>query len=167
MRPIILLAALLLAACDKSPPKSLAGAGMDPVAFFTGHVHSWGVTESRSAAPTDTVETDCQGAIDPQGRLRMTQHLTFGDGTAQDRIWTMWRTGQDTYQATANDMQGIAEGRTDGRLFHWQWQLSRPTVNVTMEQWMYRLPDGTVLIRTTVSKLGVVLMQASEQFARL
>ena len=38
--------------------------------------------------------------------------------------------------------------------------------NVGMEQWMYLSDNGTLLVRTTVKKLGIRLTQISEQFVR-
>ena len=99
----------------------------------------------------------------------MTQRLSYMDGKTQDRAWTMRRAAPDQFQATANDMIGTADGHSDGRVFHWQWVLARspgnPLLNVTMEQWMYQLSNGTVLIRTTVSKLNVILVEVTEHFA--
>jgi hypothetical protein len=163
------LAATLVAGCDRTaPPSASSGPAFDPLAFFTGHTHSWGVVENRSGAPTEWVVTDSHGEKDGTDRLRMVQHLSFQDGSAQQRDWTLWRTGPDRFEATANDMIGSATGQVDGNIFHWQWVLARSPGNslmdVTMSQWMYRLADGSVMIRTTVSKFGIVLAEVSEQF---
>jgi hypothetical protein len=165
------VAALLLAGCDKTPqPSASAGSSrsFDPVTFFDGHTHSWGVIESRAGAPTEQIVTDSHGEADGDGRLRMVQHLSFQDGTTQHRDWLLWRTGSDSFEATANDMVGSAMGSSDGNTFHWQWVLARSPGNrlmdVTMSQWMYRLADGSVMIRTTISKFGIILAEATEQF---
>lgn len=159
-----------LAGCDRQPQRiGETGPGFDPITFFSGHTHSWGVIENRSGAPTEAIETDSQGRLDATGRLQMTQRLLYQDGKTQEQIWTMARTAPNRFQATANDMVGTADGRSDGRVFHWQWVLARspgnPLMNVTMEQWMYQLADGTTLIRTTVSKLNVILAEVSEHFS--
>jgi hypothetical protein len=157
----------LLAGCDRqTEPVGGDGPAFDPVAFFSGHVRSHGVVETRSGTPTEEVVTDCQGAIGTDGRLHMTQHLTFQDGEKQERAWIMWRDGPGAFRATANDMAGTADGRSTGWMFHWRWVLERSPVNVDMEQWMYRMPDGSVLIRTTIGKLGVILAEVTEQFVR-
>jgi hypothetical protein len=165
------VAALLLAACDKVPRPSSSGdssQSFDPIAFFDGHTHSWGVIESRAGAPTQQIVTDSHGEADGNGRLRMVQHLSFQDGTTQQRDWSLWRTGSGRFEATANDMVGSAIGSSDGNIFHWQWVLARSPGNslldVTMKQWMYRLADGSVMIRTTVSKFGIILAEVTEQF---
>jgi len=163
----------LLNGCARlHPPPTLgeSGAIFDPVAFFNGHLRSWGVVEKRSGAPTGWVVTDCEGHADGPDRLRMVQHLSFQDAPAQERTWTLWRTGSHRFEATANDMVGSATGEADGRAFHWTWVLAKSSgqrpFDVTMDQWMYRLDDGSVMIRTTISKLGIILAEVSEQFIR-
>ncbi len=146
-----------------------AGASpLDPIAFFTGHAHSWGVLEDRSGQPTEVVTTDCTGQTDASGTLHMTQVLHVGQDAPQTRIWEMRRVAPGRYEATANDMVGTATGEAAGRAFHWQWTLAlhpgNPFTNVTMDQWWYRMDDGSILNRTTVRKLGFIAAEVSEHF---
>jgi hypothetical protein len=140
----------------------------DPLTFWAGHHRSWGVLENRGGAPMDTVVTDCVGTPLPDGSLRMAQTLTLGQGTVTHRDWHLWRTGADTYAATANDMVGQARGSAAGRVFHWTWVLAlspgNPLKNVTMDQWMYLYADGSMMNRTTIRKLGLTAAQVSERF---
>ena len=153
---------LPVAAFADSPP------ALDPVRFFTGHVVSWGVMEDRSGAPTSIVTTDCVGAAQGTDGLSMTQTLHVGTDPAQTRTWQMRRVGPGRFEATANDMVGIATGEAAGRAFHWQWTLAlqpgNALKNVTMEQWWYLLDDSSMLNRTTVSKLGVIAAEVTEHF---
>jgi len=165
------VAAILVSGCDRQPHSSVSsgiGSAFDPVTFFAGHTHSWGVIENRSGAPREWVVTDSHGEQDGPEKLRMVQHLSFQDGTTQERDWTLWRSGPDAFDATANDMVGSAKGEADGSTFHWQWVWARSPGNsvmdMTMTQWMYRLADGSVMIRTTVSKFGVIVAEVTEQF---
>ncbi len=163
------MAALLLAGCSAPvPPSGLAESGpaFDPVAFFTGHVTSWGVEENRAGQPVGIVTTDCVGTVNGNG-IRMVQVLRIAGKAPQTRIWQL-SGAAGHYTATANDMAGTAEGTVYGRAFHWRWVLEtapgNDLKNVTMDQWMYRMDDGAVMIRTHVSKLGILLLQVSEQF---
>jgi len=173
--PVVCLLLALTARCSEKATAPVAAADsnepvFDPMAFFAGHTRSWGVIENRSGAPTERVVTDSVGVLDGDDRLRMVQHLSFQDGTIQERDWVLWRSGPGRFDATANDMVGTAEGSVDGRMFHWQWVLARspghPLMNVTMRQWMYRMDDGSVTIRTTVSKFGIIVAEVTEQFTR-
>ncbi len=141
----------------------------DPVAFWTGHTRSWGVVEDRVGAPTETIETDCVGTAEPGG-VHLEQTLTEGDGTVRHRDWHLRRVGTGRFAATAQDMVGTAEGQAAGRVFHWDWVWATSPgnglKNVTMHQWMYLMPDGTLMNRTVITKLGITVAQVSEQFRR-
>jgi hypothetical protein len=168
MNRLILLAALLLGACSpKLTPKQFAGSGnFDPVAFFTGHVSSWGVEENRAGQPTGIVTTDCTGTPEGNG-IEMVQTLHLPGGATQTRTWHLTQTGANTYQATANDMAGTATGTVGGRAMHWRWTLQTSPANVTMDQWFYQMSNGAVMIRTNVTKAGIRLLSISEQFGRV
>jgi hypothetical protein len=112
---------LVLAGCDQTPLSSASsgsGPAFDPIAFFTGHTHSWGVIESRAGAPTEWVVTDSHGEKDATDHLQMIQLLSFQDGTTQKRDWSLWRSGPNQFDATANDMVGSAKGEANGAIFH-------------------------------------------------
>lgn len=173
MRCLALLLMLGLLGCSDAMPidgfRATAPA-IDPIRFFTGHVRSWGVLEDRSGQPTGIVTTDCVGEASSD-ELHMVQRLTIGQEAPTTRTWQMRRTGPNRYQATANDMVGMATGETSGRAFHWTWTLAlspgNSLKNVSMDQWWYLLDDGSILNRTTVRKLGVILIEVSEHFAHV
>lgn len=162
---------LALAGCsDPMPVQKFAASGpaLDPVAFFTGHVKSWGVLENRSGGPTSIVLTDCTGVAEGPDGLHMTQRLTIGSDAPVTREWHMKRLSPGQYDATANDMVGTAHGEAAGPAFHWQWTLAlspgNALKNVTMDQWWYLQDDGSLLNRTTVSKLGIIAAEVTEHF---
>lgn len=171
MRLLALLLATTLLGCGGAMPVDGFHAttpAIDPIRFFTGHVRSWGVLEDRSGQPTDIVTTDCVGESTGD-TLHMVQRLTIGQDAPTTRDWQMRRAGPNRYEATANDMVGTATGEASGRAFHWTWTLAlspgNDLKNLSMDQWWYLLDDGTMLNRTTVRKLGVILIEVSEHFA--
>jgi len=176
MRLFCTIAALLLAglaACSsRLPIDKFADDKLrfDPIAFFTGHVASWGVMEDRAGAPTGRVRTDCVGEAEGTDGLHMTQRLTFEDGSVKQRDWHLRRTGPQAYEGSANDMVGSALGEASGRLFHWRWVLATAPDNrladVTLEQWMYLMEGGTMVNRTVITKLGIVIATVTENFAK-
>ena len=172
MRWTVLAAMAFLAGCSDPLPVSAfrdTAPAFNPLQFFTGHVRSWGVLESRSGQPTEIVTTDCIGEADGADGLRMTQTLKVGTAAAVTRQWRMHRAGPGRYEATANDMVGTAVGEAAGRAYHWQWTLALQPGNalkdVTMDQWWYLLDDGSMLNRTTIRKLGFIAAEVTEHFA--
>ncbi len=173
MRWLALAIALGLLGCSEPMPVKAFHAiapAFDPIRFFTGHIKSWGVLEDRSGQPTNIVVTDCVGEGSGDS-LHMVQQLTIGQDAPVTRTWQMRRAGLNRYEATANDMAGTATGEASGRAFHWTWTLAtspgNDLKNVSMDQWWYLLDDGSMLNRTTVRKLGVILIEVSEHFARV
>jgi hypothetical protein len=172
MKNLGLTAALLLAGCSAPiTPTQLANSGsFNPVAFFTGHVTSWGVEENRANQPTGIVTTDCQGTPDSSG-LTMVQTLRTPDGKTQTRTWHLTQTSPNTFTATANDMAGPTTGTVSGRAMHWQWSLEinpkNSLENVTMDQWFYQMRNGAVVIRTNVTKANIRLLSVTEEFEKV
>jgi hypothetical protein len=166
-----LLAVLLLAGCSAPvTPAQLAGSGsFNPIAFFTGHVTSWGVEENRGNQPTGVVTTDCTGTPDATG-ITMLQTLHLPGGKTQTRSWHLSQTSPTTFQATANDMDGPTTGTVSGRAMHWRWTLEtnpgNGLENVTMDQWFYQMRNGSVVIRTNVTKAGIRLLGITEEFEK-
>ncbi len=171
MHKTTLLLLLALAACSDPLPVTTfrdTPPTLDPIRFFTGHARSWGVLENRSGQPTSIVQTDCTGIADGPDGLRMTQKLTIGSDAPVTREWRMRRLSPGRFEASANDMVGTTIGEASGNAFHWQWTLALSPGNslkdVTMDQWWYLQPDGSLLNRTSVRKLGFIAAEVTEHF---
>ena len=84
----LVAAALLFALTACSAPLTQAafkntGPNFDPIAFFTGHVTSWGVEENRDNQPIGIVTTSCIGTPNPAGGITMVQTLHTPGGQTQ------------------------------------------------------------------------------------
>jgi hypothetical protein len=161
---------LALTGCAAPGVTQFAGTmpAFDPMAFFTGHVRSWGVIENRSGEPTGVITTDCVGTVEA-GVLHMVQSLTEGGGT-RIREWQLRRTADGAYEATASDIVGVARGEASGRVFHWRYTLALSPGNalkdVGFDQWMYGMADGSMVNRAVLSKLGVTVAEVTEHFVK-
>ena len=163
---------MILASCTSMKPSDFAAGRplFDPAEFFTGHTKSSGVLENRAGAPKQRVRTETFGKWAGDS-LELEQDLVFGDGQRQHRSWRIRRVDAHRYEATANDVIGTIRGESYGNVFHWSFRLAlspgNPLGNVHMSQWMYLQPDGrTVINHSTISKLGIVVAQVTEQFRR-
>ncbi len=143
---------------------------LDPIQFFSGHTKSSGVLEDRGGAPTQRVQTETRGSREGE-TLHLEQDLFFSGGKKQHRSWKIRRLDAHHFEATANDMVGVAHGAAYGNVFTWTFTLAtspgNALANVQMTQWMYLQPDGrTLLNHTTIRKFGFVLAQVTEEFRR-
>lgn len=100
----------------------------------------------------------------------MEQDLFIGKQPRQRRSWRVRKIDERHYEATANDIVGVARGRVHGNRFSWSFTLAtkpgNPLFNVRMTQHMYLQPDGTLINRTRISKLGFMVAGVTEQFRR-
>jgi hypothetical protein len=142
----------------------------EPTKFFTGRTTSSGVMESREGAPMRRVQTKTLGRWEGD-TLHLEQALVFSDGKTQHRSWRIRKLDEHRYEATANDLVGIARGEAYGNAFHWSFTLAlspgNPLANVRMSQWMYLQLDGRTMINhSTIRKFGITVAQVTEEFRR-
>lgn len=167
-----LLLCLVICACGGLEPESFGGGAphFEPDKFFAGPTHSWGVIEDRSGNPTSRFRTDAVGRWDGDD-LIITQHFHFEDGRRQQRVWRLQRIDDHRYEATANDVVGVATGIAYGNAFLWEYTLELKPGNflsrVHLKHWMYLLDGGEAMMnRVTISKLGVIVAEVTEYFRR-
>ncbi len=169
---LIVLAVVALSGCVGLSPQRFAGTtpAFDPIAYFTGPVHSWGVIEARDGTPKSRFSVDLLGQRDGDD-LVLTQDFTFDDGRKQQRIWHLHRVDAHRFDATADDVFGVATGYAYGNSFKWDYTLQVKPGNlltrVQMHHWMYLAGDGKTLVnRVTIRKFGLQVGGTTECFQR-
>jgi hypothetical protein len=160
---------LALGGCATMHPRDFANSPthFDLERYFTGHARSWGVFENLGGAPKKWFIADNRGQRQADGTLVLTQHFNFSDGTKQMRVWRIRRIDATHWDATANDMVGVAHGEAAGNAFYWEYNITvnreNPLATVHVRQWIYQ-PVGTdtVMTRLVVTKLGLKLFEVTE-----
>jgi hypothetical protein len=135
--------------------------------YFVGHNRSWGVFENNAGNPKKTFVADNVGRRLPDGTVVLTQHFQFSDGKRQVRVWHIRRIDATHWDATANDMVGVAHGTCVANALYWEYDIAvdrgNPFATVHVRQWIYQ-PEGTetVMTRLVVTKLGIQLFEVTE-----
>ena len=142
----------------------------NPINFFSGHTHSWGIFETPSGQPSKLLRTETTGHM-KAGTLQFEQDLLFEKGKKQHRSWLITRLDEHHYSATGTGILGTARGEAHGNVFHLQFTLDavpgNPLGHVHMSQWMYLQPDGVTMVnRDTITKAGIILTEITEQFTK-
>jgi hypothetical protein len=157
----LILALLLLAACAGTPdlddPK-LSERKLNLEDFFEGQSRAYGQFQDRFGNVSRRFTVDIDGKWD--GRtLVLTEDFTYDDGSTEQRVWTLQKTGEDSWRGTAPGVLGEATGQESGDTFNWQYRIDLPvpdgTLRVRFDDWMWLLPDGRLLNRAYMYKFGV------------
>jgi hypothetical protein len=160
LRVAILAAALPLAACATQPVLETAAKGpaFVPERFFVGRT----IAEGEFVNTIDGSRRGLRATIDGRwdGRaLTLVENFVYSDGERDRKTWVLTKTGPASYSGTREDVIGTADGRLDGAVFRLAYiatvKTKQSSVDVKFDDVLGLLPDGSVLNRATVSKLGV------------
>lgn len=137
--------------------------------YFAGQTRAWGIFEDRFGNLRRQFTVDIEGTWD--GRtLTLVEDFFYADGEIDQRIWTLTKTGENTYEGTADDVTGIARGQTAGNAFTWSYnldlQVGDRVWNVHFEDWMFLQEDNTLVNRAYVSKWGFQIGSATIFFQK-
>ncbi|MDA5563397.1 DUF3833 domain-containing protein [Cobetia sp. MMG027] len=163
--------ASLLMACSSPSIDTYAGSGPEfrIDEYFLGHTRGWGMVQDRSGEVTRRFVVDLQGTRQ-DGRLTLDENFRYSDGETQHRQWIFTPTADRQWRGTAADVTGEATAASNGHAFRMQYVLQVPidgsVWEFNMDDWMYLQPDGRVLNRTSMRKLGIELATITLAFQR-
>jgi Protein of unknown function (DUF3833) len=182
MRLAVLFVPLFLAACTGKPSfndPALTDRQLDLETFFDGSIVAQGQFQDIFGTARRSFEVTVKGDWDGE-RLRLVEDFVYEDGSTEQRIWTLTKTGpvtQDqTWQGTAPGVIGVATGQEDGNRFNWRYTIDLPvpaadgtadTVRVTFDDWMWQLSDKRVLNRAYMQRFGLDVGDVTIMFEKL
>lgn len=171
MTRVVLTALLLVAGCSSLDPEAYRDEQprLDLFRYFEGDIDAWGQFQDRSGKVVKRFTVAIRGVV-KGSTLTLAEDFSYSDGTKERRVWTIERTGPDTYRGTAGDVVGQAEGRTAGNALHWRYVLALPvdgrTWHVTFDDWMFLQDEHVLLNRAVMSKVGIRLGEVTLVFRR-
>lgn len=173
MRYFLIVALVFLAACNGRPslddPK-LSDRKLDLETFFAGKTVAHGQFQDRFGNIARRFTVDITGTWDGNV-LTLVEDFTYSDGTTEQRIWSLTKTGEDTWEGTAPGVLGVAKGEERGDTFNWQYRIDLPvpdgTIRVGFDDWMWLLTDNRLLNRAYMKKYGVTVGEVVIVFEKL
>jgi len=142
----------------------------DVARYFTGKSEAWGMFQQRSGE----VVTRFHVTIDGQqrdGQLVLDERFVYSDGKRQQRIWTLRRQPDGSWQGTADDVIGVATGKAAGNALNWRYTLRLPvgdtTYDVQFDDWMFLIDERTLINRAKVTKFGIEVGQVTLFFRKV
>lgn len=166
MRTILLAAITFLAACTFKPsledPK-LSDRQLNLEEFFDGRLVAYGHFQDILGTVRRRFEVVIDGTWDGE-TLRLVEDFVYEDGATEQRIWTLRKTGPDSWEGTAPGVTGIAVGEERGDTFNWRYTIDLPivsaggeteTLRVSFDDWMWLLSDDRLLNIAYMKRFGL------------
>jgi hypothetical protein len=125
--------------------------------FFNGEMKAWGVVMNRSGVVTRrftaTLKGEWQGA---NGVLK--EDFIFDDQEIQKRQWNLKKVGENQFEGTASDVEGLGHGQTSGFAMNWKYVLKIPVdgtvYNIPFDDSMFLVDEKSVINKATMRKFG-------------
>ena len=177
MRAVLMMSVLALAACAGRPSlddPSLSTRDFELETFFDGRLTAHGQFQDVLGTVRRQFVVTIDGDWDGQ-RLRLVEDFVYEDGSTEQRIWTLKKTGDETWEGTAPGVIGVAKGVEKGERFNWQYTIDLPipsaegparTVRVSFDDWMWQLSDDRLFNRAYMRRAGVTLGDVSIFFEK-
>lgn len=161
-----------LAACSGKPDlsdKTLSKSDLNLEEFFQGNTVAYGQFQDIFGTVQRRFTVQIHGNWD--GRfLTLVEDFTYDDGAVEQRIWTLEKTGKETWKGTAPGVIGEAQGEERGDTFNWNYHIDLPiktgTMRVRFDDWMWLMDDNRILNRAYVTRNGVRIGEAIISFEK-
>lgn len=166
MRLALAAAFVPLAACTGKPSfddRSLSDHKLNLDEFFDGELVAYGLCQDILGTVRRSFVVTLNGDWDGT-RLRLIEDFVYEDGSTEQRVWTLVKTGDDTWTGTAPDVIGEATGVENGDRFNWKYEIDLPipaatgeteTLRVTFDDWMWLQSDDRLLNLAYVKRYGL------------
>jgi hypothetical protein len=153
--------AIVLSGCVGKPALDddrLSGREFNLEEFFGGRVVAQGQFQDVFGTVRRRFDVEINGTWD--GRtLTLVEDFIYEDSSTEQRIWTLTKTGEQSWEGTAPGVIGTASGEERGDTFNWRYQIDLPvpdgTLRVRFDDWMWQLNENRVLNRAYMKKYGV------------
>jgi hypothetical protein len=161
IRSFLLAAAVVLSGCVGKPAledEKLSDREFNLEEFFAGEVVAQGQFQDVFGTVRRRFDVTIEGTWDGE-TLRLVEDFVYEDGSTEQRIWTLRKTGPETWEGTAPGVVGTALGEESGDTFNWVYTIDLPvpdgTLRVSFDDWMWMLDDNRVLNRAYMKRFGV------------
>ncbi|WP_435139344.1 DUF3833 domain-containing protein [Pseudopelagicola sp. nBUS_19] len=174
MRPIFAFVGLIaLLACgtpDLDDPK-LSDEKLNLEEFFDGRSVAYGQFQDVLGRVQRRFKVNIEGDWNGE-TLVLDERFSYSDGSTERRVWTLTKTGADSWSGTAPGVQGKAVGLESGDTFNWKYTIDLPkasgsgTLRVSFDDWMWLLEDGRLLNRAFMRQSGIKVGEATIFFEK-
>ncbi len=134
----------------------------DIKAYFTGPIKAWGIVQDHRGRVIRRFDVDMQGHWEGDTGT-LTEHFKYYDGEEQQRIWTIQKLADGSYEGTASDIIDKAVGQSTGSAVRWHYVMDLPvgdtTYRIRFDDWMWMMNDGVLINRSYLKKFGITVSE--------
>lgn len=152
---------VVLAGCTGKPAledEKLSTRNLNLEEFFEGRTVAYGQFQDIFGTVRRRFEVEIEGTWDGE-TLTLVEDFVYEDDSTEQRVWTLVKTGEDTWRGTAPGVIGEAFGEEQGDTFNWRYTIDLPvpdgTMRVTFDDWMWLLTEDRLLNRAYMRRFGV------------
>ncbi len=156
----------MLSSCSSNKLAFYNGTGpnADIKEYFDGPIKAWGIVQDWRGRVIRRFDINMVGSWDGDtGTLR--EKFDYYDGEQQERIWTIKKLDDGTYEGTASDIIDKATGNTSGSAARWSYVMDLPvkdtTYRINFDDWMWIMNDGVLINRSYLKKFGFTVSELS------
>ena len=167
-----LAAATSLAGCASPTPADYAGAKptLDLKQYFDGELVAHGLYADRAGKVLRRFEVRITGRWDGRDGT-LDERFVYDDGATERRVWRLRDEGDGRWSGRADDVVGVAEGRSAGNALNWRYTLALPVGGSVRElqfdDWMFLVDERVMLNKAVVSKFGIRVGEVLLSFRKL
>ena len=164
--------AALLAGCAAPTPVDYAAEkpALDLKTYFNGELVAHGIFTDRAGKVARRFTVQMTGTWNG-GQGTLDERFTYSDGKTERRVWRLTDEGGGRWTGRADDVVGVAEGRSAGNALNWKYTLSLPVdgkvYEVQFDDWMYLMDEQVMLNKAQMSKFGFHLGEVTLSFTKL
>jgi len=161
--------AAVLAGCAAPVPTDYAAERpvLDLKTYFNGPVSAHGMFSDRSGRVVRRFTVAMTGTWNGAEGV-LDERFTYSDGQTERRVWRLKDLGGGRWEGRADDVVGVADGRSAGNALNWRYTLALPVDGrvweVQFDDWMYLVDDKVMLNKAVMSKFGVRLGEVTLAF---
>ncbi len=178
MKKLLLLPFLvLLTACTGKPSlddPQLGNQDLNLEEFFQGRTVAKGQFQDIFGTVRRRFDVVIDGRWDGSV-LTLTEDFVYEDGATERRVWSLEKTGSETWEGTAPGVIGTATGEERGDTFNWRYTIDLPIpsadgsverLRVAFDDWMWLMSDDRLLNKAYVKRYGVDIGEVNIWFEK-
>lgn len=171
-----------LAACTGKPSlqdKAMSSQDFALERFFDGRLVARGQFQDVFGTVRRQFVVQIAGNWDGE-RLRLVEDFVYEDGSTEQRVWTLRKTGpvtaDQTWEGTAPGVIGTAKGQERGDRFNWTYTIDLPVpaadgpagvTRVSFDDWMWAQGQDRLFNRAYMKRFGLDVGDVSISFEKL